>query len=679
MPVYIRKHPLEIPPPSEKDWIKEDEEKDFFLQDPDQIFDSLPQPFRMINKLVTLVFERALEIIEEREALREAKTLKVQPTLNLPTAEFQVAGRANCLAASGHHVFVGLSTGLSVFNMPNRKRVCAWESAKLEICALRVTNLSNETHLLVTVDEMGLARLFCFYKDSLLLIKVLNEVEEISKRNTCVEAELSQGGDYAGILLQGNTEAWLEIYRLPKDSWLKETDHAQAAAAAGVSSFRERRFSQASTKSLELPGEGSAETESPMSANRVETKLSLPVLLLKVRSPKPLTGSTFKTPLEALMKTDDGSVIGVGQNHLIKDYQWEQQDAIFRSTFLKPLERESEPESKEEKPSHAVFHFLLPGRILQMGPEIKAQADVPIGISVHWNGSHNLCLYLLTRPSKEKTEAELKPDAVWPCAAPITCSAVTSCSSYLALACEDGTITVWDKCLGFPLAVTALPEGCLIRSIHFLRSSAAPRDQLPSPKVQLLVLCTDGSLHLVTVSGARESRTVLLTDRSEDPEQTISAVAPIPAFPGAVLVFSWDGTVCLTDTATPQTVCHFVTPPSHSVACPWQPVFTVDTTNQCLLLRGRDSQQQAGPLTQTKDNRSSIFLFHFNSYQSMEVFPAVPEPAPESLQHRPWDKRCDVFLHERLQHLPGLSQQIPRCWSQLRKHAATLQKESRKK
>lgn len=90
MPVYIRKHPLEIPPPSEKDWIKEDEEKDFFLQDPDQIFDSLPQPFRMINKLVTLVFERALEIIEEREALREAKTLKVQPTLNLPTAEFQV-------------------------------------------------------------------------------------------------------------------------------------------------------------------------------------------------------------------------------------------------------------------------------------------------------------------------------------------------------------------------------------------------------------------------------------------------------------------------------------------------------------------------------------------------------------------------------------------------------------
>uniref|UniRef100_K7G1J7 WD repeat domain 93 n=1 Tax=Pelodiscus sinensis TaxID=13735 RepID=K7G1J7_PELSI len=152
---YIRKNPLEIPPPSEKDWIKKDEEENFFLQDPDQTFDSLPQPFRMINKLVTLVFEQAWEIIEKREALQEAQTLKVQPTSYLPTAEFQVMGRANCLAASGQHVFVGLSTGLAVFNMPTCKQVCVWESAKLEICAIRASNLGNETHLLITVDEMG--------------------------------------------------------------------------------------------------------------------------------------------------------------------------------------------------------------------------------------------------------------------------------------------------------------------------------------------------------------------------------------------------------------------------------------------------------------------------------------------------------------------------------------------
>lgn len=89
MAVYIRKHPLEIPPPSEKDWLKDDEE-DFFLQDPDRKRDALPQPFRMINKLVMLVFENAMEIIERREMLREAQKLKVQPTKCFPTAEFQV-------------------------------------------------------------------------------------------------------------------------------------------------------------------------------------------------------------------------------------------------------------------------------------------------------------------------------------------------------------------------------------------------------------------------------------------------------------------------------------------------------------------------------------------------------------------------------------------------------------
>lgn len=43
-------------------------------------------------------------------------------------------------------------------------------------------------------------------------------------------------------------------------------------------------------------------------------------------------------------------------------------------------------------------------------------------------------------------DADLKPDVVWPCAAPIACSAVSSW--YLALACEDSAITIWDKHLG---------------------------------------------------------------------------------------------------------------------------------------------------------------------------------------------------------------------------------------
>ncbi|XP_040425930.1 WD repeat-containing protein 93 isoform X7 [Cygnus olor] len=524
MPARVRKHSLEIPPPSEEDWLKDDEE-DFFLQDPERIRDALPQPFRMVNKLVMLVFENAMEIIERRETLREAQKLKVRPTKCFPTAEFQVTGTANCLSVSGKFIFVGLSVGLAAFRMYDCKQVCVWDAVKTEICVIHSSDLGNEHHVLLTVDEMGLVSLFCFHRESFLLIKILNEVEDISKRSTCVEVVLSSGGDYAGVLLQGNSKVWLEVYRLPKDSWLKETERSPGAAA-GLA-FREMRSSWTSVESF-------------VSANKAEAKLSLPVLLLKVKPPKPITGTNFKGPLDALKKVDDGSVLGLGHNHLIKDSQWEQQEAIFRSIYREFLEAEGESESKDEVPRRATFHFLLPSWILQGGLEIKVQPDVPASISVYWDGSHNLCFYLLNRPLKEKVDADLKPDVVWPCAAPIACSAVSSCSRYLALACEDSAITIWDKHLGYPLSVTAMPEKRPIRSIHFLQSAAAASSETPclgvdppSPTVELLVLCTDGSLYLLRASRAKKPSITLLADRPEDPNLVVSALVPVLAFPSA--------------------------------------------------------------------------------------------------------------------------------------------------
>ncbi|NXG26477.1 WDR93 protein, partial [Grallaria varia] len=453
----FRRHPLEIPPPSEKDWIRDDEE-DFFLQDPDRKCDALPQPFRMVTKLVMQVLESAMEIIERREMLQEAQKLKVQPTKCFPTAEFQVTGRAKCLAVSGKYIFVGLSVGLAAFKTCDYKDVCAWDAVKTEICAIHASDLGNECHVLLAVDEMGLVRLFCFHQESFLLIKVLNEVGDISKRSTCVEVVLSPGGDYAGILLQGNTKAWLEIYQLPKDSWLMEMEK-NPGAAAGLACSKRRPSCTSQMDNFLLQ-------ESLVSANKADVKLNLPVLLLTVKPPEPITGSSFESPLDALKEVDDGSMLGLGYNHLIKDFQWELQEAIFRSTYQEYLE--AKDVIKEEIPRHATFHFLLPSQILQVGPGMEVQPDVPAGIGVHWDGNHNFCFYLLKRPLEEQVDSHLKPDVVWPCAAPIACSAVSSCSRYLALAGEDATITIWDKHLGYPLSVTAIREERSIRSIHFL-------------------------------------------------------------------------------------------------------------------------------------------------------------------------------------------------------------------
>ncbi|NXK36079.1 WDR93 protein, partial [Piprites chloris] len=140
-----------------------------------------------------------------------------------------------------------------------------------------------------------------------------------------------------------------------------------------------------------------------------------------------------------------------------------------------------------------------------------------------------------------------------------------------------------------------------------------------------------------------------------------------------VLIFSWDGRVSLMNTDTSQTVYCFSTPPSHAVASPWQPVFTVDSVNSCLLLRG-DEQQQDNELAQSKASHSTIFLFDFNPLK--EAFPKEQDLPLKSLQNLPWFERCNIFLHDRQQSRLGLEE--PKYWSRLKAGAAAMDKEKQK-
>lgn len=55
-------------------------------------------------------------------------------------------------------------------------------------------------------------------------------------------------------------------------------------------------------------------------------------------------GSPFKSPLEVFAKIEGCYGLGSGQNHIIKDSQWEQQTAIFNATYRKYLDGEWEEE-----------------------------------------------------------------------------------------------------------------------------------------------------------------------------------------------------------------------------------------------------------------------------------------------------------------------------------------------
>ncbi|XP_053079538.1 WD repeat-containing protein 93 isoform X2 [Acinonyx jubatus] len=176
---FVRKVLLEVPSPTEQDW-PQDDEKDFAFKDSEQELESLPQPYRMINKMVNLLFDQAWEVIMKRDALREAEHSRVQPTIYLPLVESKLNKMPNCMAVSQDYVFIGGAKGFSIYNLYDAKQLYIWEKLKVDVTSIWAADLGNEI-LVAPVDETGIARLFYFCKDGLFLIKAINEVMTLVK------------------------------------------------------------------------------------------------------------------------------------------------------------------------------------------------------------------------------------------------------------------------------------------------------------------------------------------------------------------------------------------------------------------------------------------------------------------------------------------------------------------
>ncbi|XP_042843994.1 WD repeat-containing protein 93 isoform X4 [Panthera tigris] len=584
---FVRKVLLEVPSPTEQDW-PQDDEKDFAFKDSEQELESLPQPYRMINKMVNLLFDQAWEVIMKRDALREAEHSRVQPTIYLPLVESK---------------------------------------------------------------------------------------DDISKQTTCLKTEISHGGDFAAFLLQGAGDIWLDVYRLPKESWLKEVEHPQLAINP-----------KKKVRQLQLNTPDSVTSDNlEMDINicfRGDIKLSLPVHIMKIKPPKPVTGTTFKSPLEVFAKIEDCYGLGSGQNHFIKDTQWEQQEAIFKALFKKYLDGEC----GEEQLSMATFHFLLPGRVTTMPADVKSPSGVACVLGIHWTGNHNFFLYSLNRTLKDKAD----PEGVWPCAAPIAVSQLSCCCSYLVLACEDGVLTLWDLAEGFPLGVVALPKGCSCQSVHFLKYYLVHQGQNVYPEgplkshMKCVVLCTDSSVHLVTARGTQEPTVSVLVERPvKYLDEAICAVAPVPALPGMVLTFSRNGSVQLMDVAKPQIICAFAPPRTYHLAVPWTPMFVVSLHRPCFLLRGDHPDEIESD--DAKDIQNSIFCFNLEAYPLLEnicnlctVPQADMTDSMAFAQVLPLEKRCESFLQERFQKLEKKVKEQEH-WARLRRNSLLLQRETSRK
>ncbi|KAJ3592975.1 hypothetical protein NHX12_005313 [Muraenolepis orangiensis] len=200
---------MDIPKPSEQNWGETDSQS--FLSNPAEFWDVLPQPYRMIDKVLDRLLDMAWESILTREAARSADlSQKKHPSLML-SADTQ---------------------GLSVSCSSSLACVSSWLEDGLDITAVQMADIGQEAYLISTVDDMGIARVFALSAEKMHLLKILNKTEDINQRSVCATFELSEGGDFGAALMSCNGALWLDIYHFPLQAWLEDLKQAASQSQA---------------------------------------------------------------------------------------------------------------------------------------------------------------------------------------------------------------------------------------------------------------------------------------------------------------------------------------------------------------------------------------------------------------------------------------------------------------
>lgn len=135
----------------------EDEGDDNFVADPDQIFDDLPQPFRLVDKTLRKIFDDAWEIIEgieERNALKRSKAVLPLFDLGKQLSEYRKT-TCVCSGADGSYLFLISGDGLVVVDGLLGTTVACVEDPGNEVVQLSACCLQEGYYLLSTLDSVG--------------------------------------------------------------------------------------------------------------------------------------------------------------------------------------------------------------------------------------------------------------------------------------------------------------------------------------------------------------------------------------------------------------------------------------------------------------------------------------------------------------------------------------------
>ncbi|XP_068740235.1 WD repeat-containing protein 93-like [Montipora capricornis] len=680
-----RKAKRPLSPPS-------DEEGDGnFVADPDQIFDDLPQPFRLVDKTVRKIFDDAWEIIEdieERKALRRSKVVLPLFDLGKELSDYCKTSFV-CTVPDGSYLFLGCDKGLTVVDGVLGTTIACVEDTESTISQISAYYVQDGYYLISTLDNGGFAKLYCFTADKLVLIRTFNDQDNLNKQSRATFVQISQDGGYVGIGWEVATkESWLEIYRVPKETWIKEMD---AVLSAFVPSSRKPTMDSILGteesiavdqlgKPFEDQGTVDPSTGSrPSSAQGGQTQpgqsgamFTKPVPVLRVRSPAPV-GPCAATNCSAALRAIDaeGNVIGTGANHVLMSQYFENCDKAFHRIHAKEMKYINKDE--ENLTRFPRVHFLTPSRLVPSGME-SAPTKVN-SLSVWWSRGTQLFIYSLAKTAKD---LEHKPDIVWPHSDQITISAISECGSFMAVGLKNGAVIVWDLYRGTLLRVCPITDKGNILVLCFL-----PRDVFPvvlqnddgitfstSSLAYLVVSCDDGTFCLLQSAVAYTPAPKPIVDKSAVDAEVITNVTKMPQTPQVIVTVKRSGGITLYDVINCTAICHVGLQDPFSLS-PQLPCLCAD--GKILVLIGAKIDEES---EDTLDAETAVpFCFSLKSVPTLNQYWKENISVPPTLYktNTSIDGRLHSLIKQRLVSQGDRQSRLEQRWAQFKTELKNIQ------
>eukprot|EP00794_Sanderia_malayensis_P016229 gene16229-17866_t len=600
-------------PPSPTFCSSDEEERDkYFLDDPDFEFDELPLPFRYVDKILDFILDSVNEEIAKVDELnRLKKAAKKVPIFTNPafikcpsssdtaTLEMTDAGYLEDVCEDGHsfdNLFVSITESIvyvakndkifAIDLFTSKQLGCLKVETKPDGCGqislLRTTSFTvpdndkelslSSIDLIFAFDDHGSVFVHAFNGNAFISVwESFQEQKGDVVQSRVIACELCRDASFLYLKRFANKSGYsVEIYKLPKDSWINEV----IQAFKKVSLEEIEKYADEQEKNEDVSDTMQQQTEYNDEEKENDTLPRQPSIPLpNFHFSQPSLVATYTAPVEntainstlsnlnSVMKSLDLSRIANGDKHCLSSQffnilKTQQLDELKNFMSVKETSSHIVPESKDLFPA---VHFLLSTKSLQQNTHASTGHVVckPDFIGIWWSTKNKFLVYNLQTSGRDEKHLV---DAVYTNSDGILSSCASSDTKLVALALQNGNVVLWNRLYGTPSNVLTWND-----DIDYFMFGQRFEDGMATDV--LLVGSSSGSLQEVNWTDDSITQS-LLKDESSVQQSDILSMHVIQRHAWLVLVAKYPSKITAFDLNTGNAVCQFQLPSGYVIHAP---------------------------------------------------------------------------------------------------------------